>query len=32
VRRFVEWLLDQFPELRIVVASFDYGPRAAGAR
>ncbi|WP_375490237.1 phage terminase large subunit [uncultured Jatrophihabitans sp.] len=25
VRRFVEWLLDQFPELRIVVASFDYG-------
>jgi hypothetical protein len=23
VRRFVEWLLDQFPELRIVVASYD---------
>jgi hypothetical protein len=23
VRRFVEWLLDQFPEMRIVVASFD---------
>jgi hypothetical protein len=38
VRRFVEWLLDQFPELRIVVASYDkdvavrWGRRSSGHR